>query len=193
MTDDVKQIDNVAIQFESYQSLISSISKSTKQNLRTAENRLKRDGKEHSLISNYYEPFSKKQIQQCIDLYFTRQKEKYAKDLFNQAMIKIINFTTQMMRKNKGLFVALLIDGEITEFMFGYININSHSYEVTKLAINDEYGFYSPGMVLISKAVEFFSNNTDIRKLDLCRGTEQYKLKMGGEIYHTYNYSISLI
>ena len=46
ITDYVKQIDNVAIQFESHQSLISSISKSTKQNLRTAENRLKRDGKE---------------------------------------------------------------------------------------------------------------------------------------------------
>lgn len=193
MTDYVKQIDNVSIQFESHQSLISSLSKSTKQNLRTAENRLKRDGKEYSLISNYYEPFPKKQIQQCIDLYFTRQKEKYAKNFFNQAMIKTINFTTQMMRKNKGLFVALVIDGEITAFMFGYININSQSYEVPKLAINDDYGFYSPGMVLISKAVEFFSNNTDIRKLDLCRGTEQYKLKMGGEIYHTYNYSISLI
>lgn len=108
-------------------------------------------------------------------------------------MIKTINFTTKMMRKNKGLFVALVIDGESTAFMFGYININSHSYEVPRLAINDDYGFYSPGMVLISKAVEFFSNNSDIRKLDLCRGTEQYKLKMGGEIYHTYNYSISLI
>lgn len=37
-----------------------------------------------------------------------------------------------------------------------------------------------------------FAETTDIRALDLCRGTEQYKMKMGGEIYHTYNYTIEL-
>lgn len=45
MTDYVKEVDNVDIQFESHQSLISTLSKSTKQNLRTTENRLKKDGK----------------------------------------------------------------------------------------------------------------------------------------------------
>lgn len=186
------EVDNTIIRFDDYQSHIKSLSKSTRQNLRTAENRLKKDDKNFRLISNYHDPIEKDVVDQCIDIYFKRQKDKYGKGFLNQLMIKTINYSSVMMKKNKGILMALEIDGKVAAFMFGYVNQEKNSYEVPKLAVNDDYAFYSPGMVLINRTLEFFENKTTIRALDLCRGTEDYKLKMGGEIYKTYNYLLNL-
>lgn len=188
----ILEVDNVIIRFDDYQSHIKSLSKSTRQNLRTAENRLKKDEKNCRLISNYNGPIEHHIINGCIDIYFRRQKDKYGKDLLNQFMIKTINYSTLMMKKNKGCLMVLEIEGKVAAFMFGYINQEKNSYEVPKLAVNDDYAFYSPGMVLINRTLEYFENKTTIRALDLCRGTEDYKLKMGGEIYKTYNYLLNL-
>jgi len=188
---EVFKVENVYIHFETYQTLIKSLSKSTRQNLRTAANRLEKDGRKYRLITNYYNSLDE-QIKQCISIYHDRQKEKYGKNILNLLLVKSINFTTRMMKKNQGLLVALEIDGNIAAFMFGYINMRDKSFEVPKLAVDPKYGFYSPGMLLVSKTIEFLFNDTDIRNLDLCRGTEEYKMKMGGEIYNTYSYVIRL-
>ena len=131
-------------------------------------------------------------LHQCIDIYCERQREKYGKGLFNQLMIKTFNYSTEMLRKQKGITIALIIDGNVAAFMFGYINDIRKSYEVPKLAISDKYTFYSPGMILVNRSIQLFADTTDIRFLDLSRGTEQYKIKMGEDVYHTYNYTIAL-
>ena len=96
------------------------------------------------------------------------------------------------MIKRKGVLANFLIDGEVAAFMFGYINQRNHSLEIPKLAINEKFGFYSPGMLLVDNTVKYLANNTSIKNLDLCRGTEQYKLKMGGKIYPTYKYIVKI-
>lgn len=185
-----EQVDNTEIPFSNYSDYFLSLSKSTKQNLRTAENRLKRDNKKYELLSNLETNLSADILQKCIDIYCKRQREKYRKSIFNQAMIKTFNYSTEMLRKQKGLIMVLTINDDVASFMFGYINSRRKSYEVPKLAISEKYAFYSPGMLLVNKSIQLFADKTDIRILDLCRGTEQYKIKMGGEIYHTYNYKI---
>lgn len=187
-----KQIDNTNISFMRYEDYLSSLSKSTKQNLRTAENRLKRDDRKFELLSNLKNSLPDRILQQCIDIYCERQREKYGKGFFNQLMIKTFNYSTEMLRKQKGVIIVLTIDNNVAAFMFGYINSIRKSYEVPKLAISEEYSFYSPGMILVNRSIQMFAETTDIRLLDLCRGIEQYKMKMGGEIYHTYNYIIEL-
>ena len=187
-----KLIDNTEISFLKYENYLSMLSKSTKQNLRTAENRLKRENKTFKLLSSLCEPLSDEILQQCIDIYCERQREKYEKGLFNQLMIKTFNYSTEMLRKRKGIIMALTIDENVAAFMFGYINDVRKSYEVPKLAISEKYAFYSPGMILVNRSIQLFADMTDIRVLDLCRGTEQYKIKMGGKIYHTYNCTIEL-
>lgn len=187
-----KQIENTQISFQQYEDYLKSLSKSTKQNLRTAENRLKRGNREYELVSNLDSPLSLELLHQCIDVYCERQQGKYEKGILNQLMAKTFNYSTEMMRKQKGLVVALTIDGDVAAFMFGYINNGRHAYEVPKLAISEKYAFYSPGMILVNRSIQMFAEKTDIRVLDLCRGTEQYKLKMGGKIYHTYNYMIEI-
>lgn len=187
-----KPIDNTEISFLKYEDYLSMLSKSTKQNLRTAENRLKRENKTFKLLSSLCEPIPDEILQQCIDIYCERQREKYGKGLFNRLMIKTFNYSTEMLRKRKGIIIALIIDENVAAFMFGYINDVRKSYEVPKLAISEKYAFYSPGMILVNRSIQLFADMTDIRVLDLCRGTEQYKIKMGGKNYHTYNCIIEL-
>lgn len=184
------EVNNVGIKFDNYNDYVGSLSKSVRQNLRTAVNRLNREHKTYELLNNINSPLSNEIVKQCIDLYCARQKNKYMKNILNLIMIKTINFQSQMMYQQKGIFFVLTIDSKVASFMFGYQCENS--LEIPKLAINDTFGFYSPGMLLVNKTIEFLANETEIRYLDLCRGTEPYKLKMGGGIYKTYNYLIEL-
>lgn len=186
----IAEIKNVGIKFDDYNSYLCALSKSVRQNLRTAENRIIRENKTYELLNNINQPLPKKIVKECIDLYCTRQKNKYKKNLLSLLMIKTINFQTQMMVKQKGIFFVLQIDGKVASFMFGYHCENS--LEIPKLAIDDTFKFYSPGMVLVNKTIEYLANETQIRYLDLCRGTESYKFKMGGQEYYTYNYFIEL-
>ena len=83
-------------------------------------------------------------------------------------------------------FVAVVkVDGRIAGFMEGYINERKKSLEVPRLAIDDAFSFYSPGMLLLNESVKWLIENSDVRIIDLCRGTEKYKIDMGGVVYHT--------
>ena len=186
------EIDNVRIPFGDYEDYIKSLSKSTRQNLRTAKNRIVKDEKHFSLITNYTNKLPVRTIDKCISIYSNRQGSKYGKGFLNRISINTINYTTAMMRKNSGVIFVLEIDDKVAAFMFGYINLMKNSIEIPKLAIDENYAFYSPGMLLVDQTIEFLQKNTGIRTLDLCRGTENYKLKMGGEIYKTYNFTIKL-
>lgn len=186
------EIENVRILFDGYEEYIKSLSKSTRQNLRTAKNRLVKDEKQFSLITNYANKLPNCTIEKCISIYRDRQGNKYGKGFLNRISINTINYATAMMRKNSGILFCLEIDGNVAAFMFGYINREKNSIEIPKLAIDDSYAFYSPGMILVYQTIEYLQKNTNIRTLDLCRGTENYKLKMGGEIYKTYNFTIKL-
>lgn len=57
---------------------------------------------------------------------------------------------------------------------------------VPKLAIDTEFGKYSPGGILLAEFMKRHSNTF----VDLSRGNEPYKEVYGGQLY--YNYSIKL-
>ena len=77
----------------------------------------------------------------------------------------------------------------IAAFWGGLINKSGDYIIVPRLAINDKYGWYSPGIVLINETMKTLEN-TKIKYFDLSMGTENYKLVMGGNIYETYNFVI---
>ena len=184
------EVDNVCIMFDSYKDYLGGLSKNVRQNLRTAENRLLRENKNYTLLNNIEKQLPNEIVEQCVNLYCKRQKEKYRKNFISQFMIKTINFQSQMMYQQKGTFFVFMIDDEVAAFMFGYQC--ERSLEIPKLAIDDKFGFCSPGMILVNKTIEFLSTETDIKCLYLCRGTEIYKLRMGGKVYKTYNYLLDL-
>lgn len=75
--------------------------------------------------------------------------------------------------------------------MSGMLGLRNE-YVVPRLSINDEFGFYSPGMLLLNETVKHFIAETDVRHLDLSQGEEPYKYKMGGEAHRTHSFTIDL-
>ena len=70
--------------------------------------------------------------------------------------------------------------------MQGTLNSDWSEYEIPRLAINDKFAFFSPGMILVNEAIKYMMGNTDIKIFNLCRGDEKYKYDMGGrELLHS--------
>lgn len=84
------------------------------------------------------------------------------------------------------------INDTLGAFMVGYVNNDNASVVVPKLAINDCYRHYSPGIILINETIKQLITR-GIKELDLARGTERYKFVMGGALYHTLNTEISIL
>lgn len=192
--DEDRLTNNVCVNFgDDYESYNRSLSKSTRQNLRTAYNRLNTDGKTIDVKilrggskSFNYRPF--------IELYCKRHSHRYGVEtsrikkwfLLNQSFATL-NYT----KNNQGLTIALYIDGHLAAFMSGLLGMKNE-YVVPRLSINDDFAFYSPGMLLINEAVKFFILKTDVRHLDLSQGEEPYKYKMGGEAHFTHSFLVRL-
>lgn len=186
-------VNNVCIHFgDNYEVYNKSLSKSTRQNLRTAYNRLNTDSK--SLIFKVLIGSNDMNYAPFIDLYCKRHELRYGIKsnhlrkwfLLNQSFATL-NYT---MNK-KGLTMALYIDNQLAAFMSGMVG-QKQEYVVPRLSINDDFGFYSPGMLLLNETVKYFIGNTDIRHLDLSQGEEQYKYKMGGIVHISHNFTIDL-
>lgn len=191
---DNKTINNVCISFgEDYSVYNKSLSKSTRQNLRTAYNRLDTDGRNIELKVLYggdksldYKPF--------LTLYCQRHSTRYnvQTNRLKKWFLLHLNFSTVNYIKNhNGLTIALYIDGKLASFMSGMLG-RQNEYVVPRLSINDEYGFYSPGMILINEAIKYFMSNTSVRHLDLSLGEEPYKYKMGGTVHYTHSFKLEL-
>lgn len=99
---------------------------------------------------------------------------------------------SQIVTSEEGFVAIVKIDGQVAAFMEGYNNVRMESLEVPRLAINDEYYFYSPGVLLVNETMKWIYGQDDVSILDLCRGTEKYKTDMGGIVYSTLNYVLDL-
>lgn len=197
MKDEVKisrTQNNVCINFgNDFEAYNRSLSKSTRQNLRTAYNRLNTDGKRLTfkvLIGGgdniYYQPF--------IELYTERHAARYGVQTSRLKKWFLLHqsFATRNYIDNqRGVTLALYIDDTLAAFMSGMLGLRNE-YVVPRLSINGELGFYSPGMLLLNEAVKYFMSGTDVRHLDLSQGEEPYKYKMGGETHLTLNFKIDM-
>lgn len=179
-------------------SYIQVLSSSVKQNLRTACNRMKRDNVEYELKvwmpGAVMEPSIREEI---MKLYLKRLLGKYKKHkignlfykLYKTVFYKYIKHDTRSLHELDNSFHAVLFtQGRLMCFMSGFTDGNNRKVVIPRLAINDTYKFYSPGYLLICETMKWLASHTDIREIDLSRGTEKYKTDLGGELYYTYSY-----
>ena len=186
---------NVAIsrKTDSYESYIACLSKSTRQNLRTSYNRLEKENMIPELYVTVSGKSDKKLKKTCLKVYNERQFTAYHKNFsfYLYGLGKWSNRT--LWNKNTDtIMIVLRFNGNVAAFLQGYKFKNR--LDVFRLAISDEYRFYSPGMVLISETMKYvYEGQLDFDVLDLCRGEEEYKYRMGGEVYNTTSYELLLI
>ena len=192
-------VKNVSIEFKSneYERYKASLSKHTRQNLRTTYNRIEKDG--HTYSFKYFGIGKQENRTQtaelCFDVYYARQSSKYKKSgLLYKLSFKIFHYITRVILEGKGIMAVFFIDDQVAAFMQGFYRNGYNFVEIPRLAYNEKFSFYSPGMCLIDKTIEYLSNGFEfkVNKLDLCRGTENYKYKMGGKTYFTHNIRLIL-
>lgn len=190
MMERTEEFNNYDVYIETYESFFSSLSKSTRQNIRTSYNRLTKDGKEYQLkIYGCCEEGIESIIKEANMVYQRRRLvwEDSTVELSPKTIYKIYkrDVVYQTMRKlSSSKIVCLFIDGQLAAFFMGYEYDNQ--IRIPRLAIDDAYSRYSPGMILIC---EYLKQSPENFHFDLGRGDESYKSKLNGMVYKTYNLS----
>ena len=175
-----------------YEEYYNSLSKHTRQNIRTSYNRLNKDGLDCEFQFYINQPIERRLINELIELYCNRHEKKYEvySSKYKRFYLKYIDFSTYCQQNHQNVYAILKIDGVIAAFLSGLIDKNSKSVIIPRLSINDDFLKYSPGIVLINETAKKLAENKNIDNLDLSKGDEKYKLSMGGEVYYTMDFGI---
>lgn len=187
--------ENLDISFRDYDQYLSSLSKNTRQNIRTAYNRLKKDNYEHELkmVSFKYEHDEFIKIHKmCLNLYKKRLKKQYNCGVLALIMKKY-DYVSKGIMNDLGYISALNFNGRIVAFMEGFIDKKNKSILIPRLAIDEQFKFYSPGIVLLNETIKQMYSNKEYNFLNLLRGNEKYKIAMGCKEYLTSNVTIRFI
>lgn len=198
----VKNVE-IKIDYASHEDYLMSLSQNTRQNTRKAYSRLRKDG--HEFVFKMYSGCgigdrfgnarSLEDLQLCTDVYCKRQKEEYRELGWGmEKYVRHCHYMAASVNSPEHYFCALFIDGQVAGYMQGYINPRRRAMEIPRFAINSDWGWYSPGKVLISECVRFLMNEGGgmVKWLDIGRGEERYKYDMGGVGYETLNFILDL-
>ena len=168
------------------------LSKNSRQNLRTANNRLKKDGK--SLVFNFDDRQVDKQL--CLkiresklvaksahfSLYF-----KYKYRILNRLRYRFHGFIPITDYPESKIMTAYDEQGNLRAFFnYGY-DSNGTKIRVMAAGTDLDFARYSPGMLLMYNFIMNAIQVGKIKEVDLTRGDEKYKFSLGGQLrkYHT--------
>lgn len=173
-----------------YENYFCSLSKSVRQNIRTAYNRINSDNKSFEFISLDNLGY-KQNIDNFLYLSKKRHLERYKKktSFFKNYFLKYLNFATLLYKKVPySLSFLLKINGKPAAMMNGLLK-NNH-YIIPRLAIDSDFKRYSPGIILVNEAIKYLLSNYNYKSLnfDLSFGIEKYKFDMGAELYECYSF-----
>lgn len=189
--DNCKTTANVAISLgDSFDEYFKSLSSSVRQNVRTAYNRLSKDGYMFDCKA-FIGGGNHLPVTEIIDLYCNRHQGRYgvSTSSLKRWFLKHQNFATRFYRYSpNALSFYLTIDGRPAAFLSGLFT--KERLIVPRLSINEEFRRYSPGMILVCETIKYLINSTSIRILDLNQGEEEYKYKLGGQLHLSYRFNI---
>lgn len=188
-------VQNVKIMFDKgYEYWFSSLRKSVKQNLRTAYNRIMKDGLEYEIQFYNGGEIPKELLENLVDIYNRRHSEHYGvkTSILKKFYMQHLDFSTRDLYKNHDArHCVLYIDHKIAAFYSGYYDIATNSVVIPRLSIDTNFSRYSPGYVLLNEAIKYFSTNNLINCIDLTTGTEKYKMDLGGMVYNRINFNLT--
>ena len=188
---EIGQTDCIEIDIcDTYEEYHSQLSKNTRQNLRTAYNRLNNDEKNMEFQFYTSSTLTKTIKDSVLDLYYERQTQQYHKSnsFIFKFFLKHIDIGTLNLNNDdiENIIFTVHIDGKLAAFYAAIVD--KDRVIVPRLAIADEFGRYSPGMILINESIKFFHQDSKlgIRYIDLTHGDEKYKKALGGSVHHCY-------
>ena len=97
---------------------------------------------------------------ECMKVYQGRLQSRYGTGLSTQ-IGHYADYVSNGVVKEHGTVCALLIDGEVAAFLEGFID--KGSILVPRLAINEKYKRYSPGLILCNEIIKESYHTEKIR------------------------------
>lgn len=201
---------------DSFDAYLKTLHSSMRQNIRTAYNRIQKEGKEmkvyilrnkdgkhiekeiHAITDNEYNDvhISKKQmavLKKEMYAFYYRRLQRYhvnkgrVKQWFNNHFNHLIYNAEKL---ETAYTIILEIDGRAASFLYAFMLPKGDRMWIPILSFNTDYKFFSPGVIILCEFIKYLLNETNVRCLDLGLGNEPYKQKMGGEVYEYMNYRI---
>lgn len=167
------------------------LSKSTRQNLRTALNRMERDGciykyEIHKGILN------NELIEELLSIHRFRviSKNKYDGSIKKKVSSKIRQIQIDHLEKNNNIIryamktvkssitVMVFLNEKIVGYLYGFLD--KESIRIVHNCYNENYKFYSP---MFRGTYDFLlecCKDPGVKEVDFTRGDEEYKYKLGG-------------
>lgn len=181
---------------DDYQKILS---KNSKQNIRTARNRLEKDGRHISFCFD-----SRPDLDICKKMRETRVGQKRLKEQEGESWgVRIKRWINKFLtvsfpvylpfyEDHQSRFLTAYIDGELSAFFnYGYDAIRQ---EIIVMAVgtNEKFAKYSPGILLLYEFILYQIKNSNIKIIDFTRGDERYKYALGGvnHIIHSIAFKI---
>ncbi len=177
--------------FESY---FATLDKHMKQNIRTPYNRIHNDAAsiEFSIIRG--KDIDSRTLNAIDEVYIHRRRNHSKMDswLHKLFLKRLHYFSIALKSLDIGLFGVLKINGEVAAFWSGFESRDHSFVSCPRLAINDSFSRYSPGILLLCETAKHLKTDYGIETLDLSRGNHDYKMRMGGNNYYSNDFIITV-
>jgi hypothetical protein len=176
-----------------YEVHLKKLRKSVRQNLRTANNRIRKNNIAQEITYLTSNDLSSIDFEQLKSIYKKRSSTKVQNTHWKTKIYKLLDdpfrreidmFDIDVIRETDFVLGIIKFDNNVAAYFFGLKN--KSGIEINRVAINDEYRKYSPGMVLLD---EFIKKGFELgmQTIDLTVGDEKYKYDLGGETHEIIN------
>ncbi len=171
---------------EEYRALLT---KHAKQNIRTAQNRLERDGVQYTLsfddkAVNRAQLWAlrgvraeKRMREELAQIGLARRIKRYLKEHFLAIPMRPYN---PILDDEQAAFLTIKHGEELMAFFCYGKDELRNEIVVMAAGIDEKYKFYSPGMVLWYAFIQNAITHHTLKKIDFTRGNEDYKKMLGG-------------
>lgn len=188
---------------------LGSLSGYSRHNVTRAFRRLERDEIEHRLeVYGGDRPVPKDVWSLLMKTYYARFHAKYKRGVFSDETkggifvqaAKYVHYRTfkklwfytkhdsySIKELENSRIYVLWNKDDMIAFCTGFLTHDKKICSYPRLAINEKYNYYTPGCVLLAEVLQYYMKEGVTEHLDLSRGDEQYKFKMGANLYHTHD------
>lgn len=169
----------------------SMLSKNTRQNLRTAANRIQKAGL--TISFNFDDRTVDKKI--CEELREIRLPKKQGNyDILRRLKIALIDrlhhkfhFRLPFYADDNYHIMTAFINDELAAYFNYGIDVSHKRIVLMAVGTSEKYSWYSPGMLLMRAFINYKFQLQDIEVIDFTRGNEKYKYSLGGQEHYNHH------
>lgn len=185
------------IEVKSNMNYIHSLSKNSRQNYRTAVNRINKSNLTYE-VSIDIGKVNYQRLTKLYSLYVMRRLEKVKssiriklKSFIKLVVMEVLHRSNDVLSdylhsQENSLVAYININGDLAAYFAGIYK--GRVLYISRASISNKYKHFSPGVVCLIETVEKIRNDFDI--IDLTRGDEKYKIQCGAKQHYNYLFKL---